>query len=175
MANPAIILRRAAIEDAEAVARIFDDLSAVAGTMQLPWPSVEGWQKRMVTQEDDHIELVALIGDQLVGTAGIRGEAKPRRRHVAHVWIAIADAWQGQGVGSCLMAELIHLADRWLNVSRLELTVYTDNAAAIALYRKFGFVIEGEHQRHAYRNGEWVNSYSMARLRPILEEGGACV
>ncbi len=38
------------------------------------------------------------------------------------------------------------LADNWLNLQRLELTVYSDNAAAIALYRKFGFEQEGCHR-----------------------------
>ena len=38
-------------------------------------------------------------------------------------------------------------------VLRIELTVYTDNAAAIALYRKFGFEIEGTHRAYALRDG----------------------
>jgi putative acetyltransferase len=44
------------------------------------------------------------------------------------------------------------------------LHVYVDNAPAIALYEKFGFEIEGTHRRFAFRNGEYVNSYSMARI-----------
>jgi RimJ/RimL family protein N-acetyltransferase len=30
--------------------------------------------------------------------------------------------------------------------------VYTDNAAAVVLYEKFGFEIEGAHRRYAFRN-----------------------
>jgi len=37
------------------------------------------------------------------------------------------------------MAELIDIADNWLDLKRLELTVYVDNAPAIRLYEKFGF------------------------------------
>jgi L-phenylalanine/L-methionine N-acetyltransferase len=48
---------------------------------------------------------------------------------------------------------------------RVELSVYTDNAAGIALYEKFGFEIEGTHHRYAFRNGEYVDAYSMARIR----------
>ena len=36
---------------------------------------------------------------------------------------------------------------------------------AIALYKKFGFEIEGTLRRYAMRNGEYVDSYSMARLK----------
>jgi len=48
---------------------------------------------------------------------------------------------------------MIDLADQWLNLSRLELEVYTDNDAAIHLYKKFGFVIEGTRHQFAYRDG----------------------
>jgi L-phenylalanine/L-methionine N-acetyltransferase len=48
---------------------------------------------------------------------------------------------------------------------RVELSVYTDNAAGIALYEKFGFEIEGTHHRYAFRKGEYVDAYSMARIR----------
>ena len=40
-----------------------------------------------------------------------------------------------------------------------------DNAAAIALYEKFGFEVEGTHRRLAFRDGEYVAVYSMARLK----------
>jgi putative acetyltransferase len=79
--------------------------------------------------------------------------------------MAVPTAWQGKGVGSALMSAMCELADGWLNVFRLELTVYTDNARAIALYRKFGFEIEGTHRAYALRAGRYVDSHSMARIR----------
>lgn len=75
------------------------------------------------------------------------------------------DDWQGKGVGSALMQAMIDLADKWLNLTRLELTVYTDNEAGIALYKKFGFEIEGTHRKFAFRDGEFVDAYAMARVR----------
>jgi putative acetyltransferase len=52
-----------------------------------------------------------------------------------------------------------------LNLIRLELEVYTDSEAAVRLYRKFGFSIEGTLLRFAYRDGQYVDAYLMARLR----------
>ena len=49
---------------------------------------------------------------------------------------------------------------------RIELTVYTDNPAAIRLYRKFGFEIEGTFKGYALRDGVYADVYSMARLHP---------
>ena len=62
-------------------------------------------------------------------------------------------------------AAAVDLADNWLNYTRLELTVYTDNAAALALYRKFGFEIEGTLKAYAFRDGRFIDAYTMARLR----------
>jgi putative acetyltransferase len=43
--------------------------------------------------------------------------------------------------------------------------VYTDNAPAIRLYEKFGFTIEGTLVDFAFRDGQYVDVYMMARLR----------
>jgi putative acetyltransferase len=47
----------------------------------------------------------------------------------------------------------IELADRWLNLRRLELVAYTDNERALGLYKKFGFEVEGLLRRHSFRDG----------------------
>lgn len=85
---------------------------------------------------------------------------------MASVGMAVRDDWQGKGVGSALMQAATELADRWLNLTRLELAVYTDNAPAIHLYEKFGFVREGTLRQYAFRDGVFVDAYAMARLRP---------
>jgi putative acetyltransferase len=67
---------------------------------------------------------------------------------------------------------MVDLADNWLNVRRIELTVFTDNAAAIHLYEKHGFVIEGTNRQYAFRDGQYADVYTMARLKPaLLREG----
>jgi putative acetyltransferase len=80
--------------------------------------------------------------------------------------ISVVPQAQGQGVGSALMQAMCDYAERWMGVLRIELTVYTDNAPAIALYRKFGFVVEGCHRGYALRDGRYVDAFAMARLHP---------
>ncbi len=58
------------------------------------------------------------------------------------------------------------VADDWLNLKRIELTVYTDNAPAIALYKRNGFEIEGTHRDFAFRGGSFVDAHAMARIKP---------
>ena len=79
--------------------------------------------------------------------------------------MAVRDDWHGKGVGSALMQATVDLADRWLNLTRLELDVFTDNEPAIRLYKKFGFTTEGTMVQFAFRGGQFVDVYLMARLR----------
>jgi len=84
---------------------------------------------------------------------------------VAALGMMVHADFQGHGVGTALMEAAVDLAEHWLNISRIELEVYTDNAAALALYKKFGFEIEGTLRDYAYRDGQFVDAYLMARIR----------
>ena len=98
------------------------------------------------------------------GSASLH-RADNRRLHAAAIGIAVHDAYAGRGAGSALMTALVALADDWLNIRRLELTVYVDNARAIALYERLGFEREGLHRDYAWRAGAYVDAVAMARLR----------
>ena len=161
-----IVIRHAEPEDYKAVQKVFSGPRAIAGTLQLPFPSAEFWHKRLSKKPDNMHQLVACVDGDVVGEISLWTENNPRVRHIAGFGMAVRDDWQGKGVGSALLKAALDLADNWLGVTRVELQVYTDNRAGIALYEKFGFEIEGTHRRGAFRNGEYVDSYSMARIRP---------
>ena len=161
-----IIVRHAEPEDHEAMHRIFSGPKAVAGTLQLPFPSAETWRERLAEPPEGLYSLVACVEGEVVGSISLEtSPTRPRMRHVGSIGMAVRDDWQGKGVGTALMEAALDLADNWLNLGRIELRVYVDNAAAVALYKKFGFEIEGTHRRLAFRNGEYVDAYSMARLK----------
>ncbi|MES1951707.1 N-acetyltransferase GCN5 [Salinisphaera sp. S4-8] len=71
---------------------------------------------------------------------------------------------QGQGVGSELLRAAIDLAQNWLNIRRIELTVYAENEPAVALYKKHGFEVEGQALLYAFRDGHYVSALYMARV-----------
>ena len=161
-----ITVRAAEPGDFEAIRDIMTQPKAQAQTLQLPYASLEMWKKRIAETAPGDDVLVAEIDGRVVGNAGLHSGAKSaRRRHVGAIGMSVHDAWHRKGVGTALMNGLVDLADNWLQYSRLELTVYVDNTGAIALYKKFGFEIEGTHKRYAFRDGEFVDAHFMARLR----------
>ncbi len=159
-------VRRAEPADAQAIKQIYECKNAYSSTLQLPHPSLAVWEKRVTNIPDNVFAYVALIDGEIVGNLGFEVSTSPRRRHVASFGMGVKDDVQGKGVGSALLATVIDLADNWLNLKRIEITVYTDNERAIRLYKKFGFEIEGESKAYAFRNGEFVSAYHMARLVP---------
>lgn len=162
-----IVIRRADPGDADAIVRILEGPRAVWGTLQLPYPSAQLWRKRLELN-DEHFLYVACVANEVVGQLGLHlNPTRPRRRHVAGLGMVVRDDWQGKGIGTALMRSAVDMADKWLNITRLELEVYADNEPAVRLYKKFGFEIEGTLRQHSFRDGEYVDSYYMARLRPV--------
>jgi putative acetyltransferase len=161
------IVRPSMSTDIDAVTRILGGPLAAAGTLHIPYESPDVRRKRMESPQAGSYSLVACTPDgEVVGTLSLHVNPRPRRSHAADLGMAVRDDWQGKGVGSALLMAACDLADRWLPVTRIELTVYVDNAPAIALYEKFGFEREGVLRQFALRDGRYVDAYSMARLRP---------
>ena len=160
-----LIVRRCEPEDYEGVHRVYSSPKAMAGTMGVPYSSAQEVREELAREGDGRFPLVACVGEEVVGQLTLSVYMNPRTRHSGHFGIAVRDDWQGRGVGTALMEACLDLADNRLNLSRLDLRVYVDNAPAIALYEKFGFEIEGTHKRFAYRDGEYVDAFIMARLR----------
>jgi L-phenylalanine/L-methionine N-acetyltransferase len=96
----------------------------------------------------DEASIVAEADSRVIGHLGISREEHPTNRHVASLGMMVALPWRGRGVGSALMAEAIRWA-REVGVEKVALSVYPDNDAGRALYRKFGFVEEGRLTGHS--------------------------
>lgn len=114
-------------------------------------------------------EIVAVLSGEIVGFGGlyILGDGQS---HSAWLMLGVREAAQGRGVGSSLMHILIATAKIFVGLQRLQLTVFSDNEAGIALYHKFGFIIEGRHRHFARRGDDFVDAFTMARL---FDEGEA--
>ncbi|MGA1802638.1 GNAT family N-acetyltransferase [Rhizobium sp. HT1-10] len=159
-----LCIRAAEVGDAEGIAAIANLPGYRAGTLRLPYQTIEDTRRWLSKAQSNSPNLVAVLEGNIVGNAGLR-RLEGRRQHVAGIGMGVHDAFTGRRIGSALLAALTDMADNWLNIRRLELTVYTDNDVAIALYRRFGFVEEGRCKDFAFRNGSYIDALSMARLR----------
>jgi len=163
-------IRRATTKDAAAYARIMGHPEVLACLMQVPYTSEDIWRAKLAELEQpgrQDLPLVAELEGEVVGSAGLHPVVPHlRRSHVMLLGISVEPGAQGRGVGTALMQAMVDYADRWANVLRIELNVYTDNTRAIALYTKFGFEREGLHRGYALRDGVYVDSVSMARWHP---------
>jgi putative acetyltransferase len=162
-----LIIRRAEAEDCVGVAEMFKSLKVYPGTLQVPYPSREYWRRRITENPESSHYLLAFIDERVVGMVSVDTYPnRPRRKHAGSIGISVHEEWQGKGIGAILMRAIIDLADNWLNLTRLELEVFADNDAAIHLYERFGFELEGTLREHAFRDGQYVDSKIMARLKP---------
>jgi L-phenylalanine/L-methionine N-acetyltransferase len=160
-----IFIRRAEPSDAADLMKCYTAPRVVHNTLQLPYRSVESVRQQLARYGEGDIVLVAVGGNEVIASIGLHTVARARLRHKGEIVLMVRDDWQGKGVGSSLMEAILDLADQWLNLARLELTVYVDNAAAVRLYQKFGFEIEGTLRNYSFRNGSYVDVYTMARLK----------
>jgi L-phenylalanine/L-methionine N-acetyltransferase len=128
-----ITVRHSEPEDYKALHRIFSGPRAIAGTLQMPFPRAEMWRERLSEPPEGLYSLVACVEGEVVGSLSL--ETSPTRwrmRHVGSIGMAVRDDWQGKGIGTALMEAALDLADNWLNLTRIELRVYVDNAAGVA-------------------------------------------
>ncbi|MFM0663770.1 GNAT family N-acetyltransferase [Paraburkholderia sediminicola] len=159
-----LTLRALRLADAEQFHAMQQLPVVVNGNPHVPFESVAITREYIEKLAPGEIVIAATVGDTLVGEAELT-PYKGRRAHAGSIGICVHDAWHRRGIGNVLMTELLDLADNWLGLRRVELHVFTDNYAALALYRKFGFEIE-VHQRGAVlRRGVLIDCYFMARLR----------
>jgi RimJ/RimL family protein N-acetyltransferase len=104
--------------------------------------------------------LVAVVGTEIVGNIHVEST----RHGFGEIGMLVAREWRGRGVGSALLAAAVDWA-REQGLHKLSLGVFAHNAAAIALYRKHGFVEEGRRVKHYRRaSGELWDALDMGLL-----------
>lgn len=157
--------------DAEQVWEMRRARGAFEHMMALPSERLDKTQQFISALDSSQHELVAVMSDpngseQVVGLAGIAVQQSPRARHVASLGVVVHPQFHSMGVGTALLQELIDLADNWLMLIRLELTVYSENPDAKRLYERLGFEVEGIQKKASVLNGQYADLYMMSRIHP---------
>jgi RimJ/RimL family protein N-acetyltransferase len=100
---------------------------------------------------------------KLVGYLAIQRGLYRRTRHCGLLRMGVLQSFSRQGIATRLLDAVQQWAQEH-HVHRLELTVQVHNQAAITLYQKYGFKIEGTRRYAMVVNGGYVDEYYMARI-----------
>lgn len=113
-----------------------DNLSFGAEGVPLA-PEEEQAYLRTQVDSPDHVQYLARVDGELIGTASLN--RKPgRMRHRGVFGISLKRAWWGCGAASALTEAVLAFA-RENGFAQLDIEVRSDNVRAIRLYEKFGF------------------------------------
>jgi ribosomal protein S18 acetylase RimI-like enzyme len=107
---------------------------------------------------------VALKVGEVIGWCDIRRQALPAFAHRGSVGMGVVAQWRGRGIGSRLLNAAIEDGFR-RGLVRVELEVRADNARAIALYERIGFVREGIVHNAFSIDGQYFDAIAMAIIR----------
>lgn len=164
-----MIIRRIKPEDAESFLDLCKRLDEETEFMLF-----EPGERKLTTDEQsgriNHILnsghsmiFVAEEDGQIVGQLSALGSNLMRTKHSIYLVIGILQKYSGQGIGTKLFGEL----ETWAkdkDVHRIELTVMSHNQAAIGLYMKMGFEVEGIKKDSIKIGNQFIDEYYMARI-----------
>jgi ribosomal protein S18 acetylase RimI-like enzyme len=99
---------------------------------------------RRLEPKPDGAVLGAFRDGELLGIVGVQREKLKKLSHKAYVWgVYVAPEARKTGIGASLIHRALEHARSGLRVWQVMLGVNTGNTAALALYRKMGFVEYG--------------------------------
>lgn len=164
-----MVIREIELDDAEQLTTLIQEVEAESEYMLMEpgerQVTPEQHRKRIQSMKNSRNStiLVAVDAGKLVGYMMVIGGSARRTTHSAYLVVGILKGYRGQGIGTKLFEKL----DLWTaehQIHRLELTVVARNKAAVALYKKMGFEVEGTKRDSLVINGEYVDEYYMAKL-----------
>ncbi len=146
-----------------------DNLSFGAEGVPLDLETEQGYLG-MQAQSHDHIQLLAKVNGEIIGTASL-SRKQHRKSPRADFEIRLNTAWEVCGAASVLAEGVLAFA-RESGVEQVNLEVRSDNKRAIALYEKLGFRKLCTFPGFFKINGELVDfDFMNLTLRPAAQDG----
>lgn len=120
-------------------------------------------EEDFIKKYDDYKQVfVAVDEDEIVGYLGISRSHLAKLTHMAKFTVGVLEDYQRQGIAT----KLIDFAEEWAkekDITRLEITVVTENEPALALFEKTGFEQEGTRKDSVNLDGDFYDEFYMAK------------
>lgn len=121
--------------------------------------TTDEWKKRVDNT------LFALSNDTPVGMIVYIFNDKIKTNHIANVYgVYVKKEYRGQGIGKQLVEEALKIIQQNAKVSKIHLTVTAEQTAAIALYKKYGFIVVGKLEKELQINGKFYDELVMEKF-----------
>ncbi|MEE8371015.1 MAG: GNAT family N-acetyltransferase [Sphingomonadales bacterium] len=135
-------------------------------------------EKRILKRKlasSDELYLLAVANGGLTGVLTSQVDHRRRVRHTVRFGIAVHPDWQGKRLGEAVLRIFIGWAASVDSLQRIELNVTDGNEAAIRLYEKLGFELEGRRlkaiqlEEGNYRDDLIMCRYLQRPMAPLDE------
>lgn len=165
-----MLIREISLEDAESLIGLIKQVESESHFMLMESgerDTTSEQQRNQLVRIEQQSNSTIFVAEQedgeLVGYLIAIGGSVRKTKHSAYLVIGILEVCRGRGLGTRLFQQLEEWAKN-RNISRLELSVVTENEAGVALYKKSGFKIEGIKRNSLMVDNKFYNEYFMSKL-----------
>jgi RimJ/RimL family protein N-acetyltransferase len=103
-------------------------------------------------------------GKEVIGTIDFHKKERKEEAHVVEFGMSIKKEYRNQGLGSKLLTEGERIVlEQWKNIKKIECEVFETNVAAIKLYMKLGYRIEGNKKNHILLRDNYIDLINMGK------------
>jgi RimJ/RimL family protein N-acetyltransferase len=164
-------IRCASPEDARGLYDLSRHIAAehaytVAEPDEVPGP--EEMEERIRDRRSHTSRLLLVAADEegrMIAELDCGAGSRRRLAHRARFGVSVARDHRGQGLGHALIDTMLEWASAHHEIEKVVLGVFADNDAAISLYKRMGFAIEGRRVREFKLGpGRYADDLIMARM-----------
>lgn len=123
-----------------------------------PFDELATFQRKLIT--NNWPVYYAVEDGKVVGWIDISVAANPRLAHRGFLGMGLIKDYRGRGLGTQLITRALKHAKE-IGLEKVELSVYTENTAAIKLYKKMGFTEIGVVKHYRKLNGRYFDCVEM--------------
>jgi RimJ/RimL family protein N-acetyltransferase len=111
-------------------------------------------------ENKEKIYLLIEHDGKIIGEATVDKKTKTKA-HVGELGISLSPKIRGKGIGTKLMEAVIREAKKNLKIEIVELEGFSQNKAALWLYKKMGFQVVGTVKKGLKRDGKYFDRLMM--------------